>query len=169
MKKALTTSLIIMALLGLSAMFGVFTGSMSPSEQARSNRSQHNIQNLTPGSFILVDFNRKSAWNDKVLIIKDWSGDLYVHLLPTENGAVSLPERYWGWAVYGCKNFGPEIDTNKNILKLGVIKCHDTDIPQWLNANQWLWSYSGKALHEWLPDMYSPKYEIKEGALYING
>lgn len=69
--------------------------------------------------------------NEKILIIKDWSGNLYVHQLPTEDGAVSLPDRYWGWAVYGCKDFGPEIDNNNNILKNGKIKCHDKDIPEW--------------------------------------
>lgn len=169
MKKTLIISLLILSFIGVSAILGAFTGSMSPSDQARSKRSHHVIKNIMPGTYVLVDFKRSSAWNEKVLIIKDWSGDLYVHLLPTENGAVSLPDRYWGWAVYGCKDFGPEIDRNNNILKNGKIKCHDKDIPEWWNKNQWLWGYSGKATYEWLPDMSSPKYEIKEDTLYING
>ena len=155
--------------MGLSAVFGVFTGSMSPSEQARSERSHHVIKNMKVGTYQLLEFKRQTAWNDKVLIIKDWSENLHVHLLPTENGSISLPDRYWGWAMYGCNNFGPETDANDNIVKNGIIKCHDKDMPKWWNPKQWLWSYSGKALHEWLPDMYSPKYEIKEGILYING
>ncbi|VAW70755.1 hypothetical protein MNBD_GAMMA10-2712 [hydrothermal vent metagenome] len=161
--------MILLTLIGLSTILGVFSGSMSPSERARSERSQHDIKKIEPGSYLLVSFKRKTALNDKVLIIKDWSGNLYVHLLPTKNKTVSLPDRYWGWAVYGCKDFGPETDKNNNIIKNGSIKCHDTDMPEWFDPNQWLWSYSGKAAHEWLPNMFSPKYEIKEDILFING
>ena len=157
-----------MFVFGLVAIFGVFSVSLQPSEQAKSERSQHNIANLDKGSYLFVKFNRDSPWNDKVLIIKDWNGEIYVHLLPTENGAVALPYRFWGWAIATCIKFGPETEQNGKLVKSGIIKCHDKHEPKWWSFSEWEWSYSGKTLVQWKPDLFSPEFEIKDGTLYIN-
>jgi len=43
---------------------------------------------------MLVKFKRKNAWNQYLLIIKDWSGEFFVHTFPTKNGLVTMPY-YW--------------------------------------------------------------------------
>ena len=168
MKRILQSILLIMLIIGLVSIFGLLSSGLNPSEQAKSERSQHDITDLVKGSYYFIKFNRENAWNHKVLIIKDWDGKIFVHLLPTENNEVSLPDRFWGWAVTTCINFGPELESNEKISKSGIIKCHDKDDQGWGGFSRWKWNYSGKSLVEWTPDLYSPKYEIKDGTLYVN-
>lgn len=150
-------------------LVGVFSGSMSPSNKAKAARSQHDISKLTKGSYLFERFQRANSWSGKVLIIKDWDENIYVHMIPTETDSVIMPERFWGWGYYQCKNFGPDLNKNRSLVKLGKIRCHDKDAPEWMAKEQWVWKYSGKSEGIWMDDMYSPSYDIQENTLYING
>ena len=169
MRKLLTKLVFVLAAIPVFLLAGIFTGSMSPSEKVKSSRSQHDISNLSEGTFVIEEFGRSNAWDQKVLIIKAWDKKLYVHIIPTDNNLVPMPERYWGWGFYKCKNFGPDTDENGMLTKTGKIRCHDKEAPEWMATNQWVWQYSGKSEGTWVEDMDSPKYEIKGTILYING
>ena len=158
-----------MAFIFAIAIVFILSGSMSPSASAKAARSSHDISQLEPGDYLFEDLGRKNAWNAKVLIIKDWDSSLYVYLVPTENGKVPLPERWWGWAAFGvyCKDFGPETDTNSKILKSGTIKCLDKPSEN-ESFETWLWTYDGKSRGSWITELYRPKFEVVEQNVYIN-
>lgn len=148
-------------------VFSVLTAFMQPSERANSARSQHDIADLKEGQFIIEKFGRDTAWNEKVLLIKNWDSQRYIYLLPTKNGKVAMPDRWWGWGYYHCSDFRPETDSNGYIRKYGTIKCHDKDTPEW-GASLWEWSYDGNPVNEWGIKMRSPKTEVVNDTLYIN-
>ncbi|HED35618.1 MAG TPA: hypothetical protein ENJ08_15595 [Gammaproteobacteria bacterium] len=167
MKKTLQIIISIFSLISLFAIILLFSNSMLPSERAKAERPSHNIKSLKNGSYILTKLNRKNAWDQHVLIIKNWSGKFFVHIVPTKNGLVTMPDYWWGWGYYHCKNFGPETDENNNIKKQGLILCHDKNINDW-EHERWRWTYSGKALSEWVSDIKSPDFEVRGDILYIN-
>lgn len=167
MKKTLAYAIGVMSLSGLTFMALVFGASMQPSDRAKSERSQHNISTLKLGHYRIEPFSRGSAWNDVVLLIRDWDEKYYAYLIPTENGKVPLPDRWWGWGYYHCTDFRPELDTSGTIIKNGIIKCHDKDTPEW-GASLWEWSYNGNPKDKWGINMYSPPVEVVDGTLYIN-
>lgn len=166
-KKILLTCTIVMLLTGIALSSLPFIFSMEPSAKAKAERSRHDISKLKAGEFILEPFARDSAWDEIVLIIKDWDGSIYSYIAPTADGKVVMPDEWWGWGYYNCTNFGPEIGTNNKIKRSGFIKCHDSDVPEW-RKEEWEWSYSGKSQQYWMDNMYSPDHEIKGSYLYIN-
>jgi len=89
------------------------------------------------------------------------------YLVPTKNGKVPLPDRWWGWGYYHCSDFYPELNESGTIRKGGIIKCHDKDTPEW-GSSLWEWSYNGNPKDKWGINMYSPPVEIVDGTLYIN-
>ena len=156
-----------MLIAGIVISCSPFILSMEPSAKAKAARSQHDISKLNVGDYIFEPFSRDSAWDEMVLIIKDWDGSIYSHLAPTKGGKIVMPDRWWGWGYYNCSNFGPETAANDKIKRSGFIKCHDSDVPEW-RQEEWEWSYSGESQRSWMDNMYSPGHEIKGSYLYIN-
>jgi len=85
MKKTLTYVIGALILSGLVFMIFVFAASMQPSARAKSERSQHNITTLEPGYYRIEPFSRGSAWNEVVLLIRDWDAKYYVYLVSGTN------------------------------------------------------------------------------------
>ena len=166
-RKALLIATILLATIGIVLATIPFTTSMKPSERAKSARSQHDISKLQSGEYLFEKFGRKAAWDEKVLIIRDWDGEIYSYLVPTIKGKVSMPEKFWGWGYYQCEDFRPTLNSDKRILESGVIACHDTNAPDW-GKKVWKWSYDGKSKYHWIADMYAPGFEVKSDVLYIN-
>ena len=158
-----------MSALGAFALFIMLSGSLSLSEREKSKRSQHDISKLDTGSYQIDYFKNNKEMEQKVLIIKDWSNKIYVHILPLENNVVVMPERWWGWGYFHCNDFSPEVIENNKIRKHGKIKCHDKNAPEWLKESEWVWEYSGKSLGQRTHDMISRSYEINHNTLYVNG
>ena len=102
-----------------------------------------------------------------MLLIRDWDEKIYTYLIPTKDGQVTLPDRFWGWGYYYCSEFGPELDVKGLLKKDGIIKCHDKDLPEW-GSSLWQWTYSGAPIDQWGIQMYSPSVEVSDGTLYIN-
>ena len=94
-KKILISCVSIMVLFGVGLASIPFLKSMNPSEKAKAARSQHDISSLKPGDYIFENFGRGSAWDEKVLIVRDWDGSIYSFLLPTEEGKVTMPDTRW--------------------------------------------------------------------------
>ncbi len=158
-----------MFLIVIVAVLFVFAGSMKVSDKVLAERSQHDISKLQNGDYIFEKFRRNED-GARILILKDWDSNLYVHLVPLEQEKVPMPEPFWGFGYYHCKYFGPDHDVNHKLLKSGKIRCHDDEAPKWMVDDQWVWEYSGKAAAgSWSHDMISPKYEIKGNTVYING
>ena len=166
-RKALLTATILLATIGIVLATIPFTTSMKPSERAKNARSQHDISKLHSGEYFFEKFGRKAAWGEKVLIIKDWDGEIYSYLVPTIKGKVSMPERFWSGVNYQCEDFRPVLNSDKKILESGEITCHDTNAPDW-GKDAWKWSYDGKSEYHWIADMYAPGFEVKSDVLYIN-
>ncbi|WP_444930827.1 hypothetical protein ACJJIF_03325 [Microbulbifer sp. SSSA002] len=166
-KKIILTCTILMLFGGIGLASSPFIYSMKPSAKAKAGRSQHDISRLEAGDFIFEGFDRASAWDESVLIIKDWDGSIYSYMVPIEQGKVIMPDRWWGWGYFHCANFGPEMRVDNKIKKSGYIKCHDTDVSEW-QREEWVWSYSGKSQKSWVESMYSPGHEINGNYLYIN-
>ena len=129
MRRVLIVATSILGLVGVTLVLVPFSSSMHPSERAKAARSQHDISNLSTGEFIFERFGRESAWEEKVLIIRDWDNSIYAYLVPTELDQVAIPDRFWGFAVYLCSDFRPELDSNQKIKVSGVITCHDREAP----------------------------------------
>ena len=154
-------------LLGVSASIWVFSSSMNPSVVAKAERFSYDISELKPGNFILTKFDRKSAWESKVLFIRKANGRLRVFLLPSEDGGISMPDIKWWRVVYSCQDFGPEIEHASQIVDDGVIRCHDKDAPEWW-VDQWVWDYDGKSSSEYANDIPQPSYERNGNIISIN-
>jgi len=152
---------------GVLFTFMPFILSMEPSARAKAARSQHDISKIGLGDFIFEPFARESAWDQMVLIIKDWDGTIYSYLILSKEGKTVMPDRWWGWGYYNCNKFGPEIGGNHKIKQSGFIKCHDKNVPDW-RKEDWKWSYDGQSQRSWMGDMYSPGHEVKGRYLYIN-
>ncbi|WP_428604126.1 hypothetical protein [Sedimenticola sp.] len=167
MKRKLVITVVIFALVGLVFFLYMLGASLQPSAQAKSERSQHDISTLKPGQYRIEHFGRPDAWSDEVLLIRDWDKKYYAYLLPTENGKVILPDRWWGWGYYHCADFRPELDELGFIKKDGIIKCHDKETREW-GISLWEWTYDGSPKDKWGIDMYSPPIEVNNGTLYIN-
>ncbi|MDF1645158.1 MAG: hypothetical protein P1U80_13365 [Pseudomonadales bacterium] len=166
-KKILLTFTIAMFLTGIAFASLPFILSMEPSAKAKAARSKHDISDLQVGDFIFEQFGRENAWDEMVLIIKDWDGSVYSYLAPSKDGKVVMPDRWWGWGYYNCSDFRPEIEADNKIKRSGFIKCHDTGVPKW-RKEEWEWSYNGESQRSWMDGMYSPGHEIKGRYLYIN-
>jgi len=147
--------------------FGVFVivEYLSPSDRADSKRSRHDIGTLKIGSYRLDEFKRKSAWEEKVLIIHNWDKKILVYLLPSKDGKIELPDRYWGYGIESCSEFGPESDQLGNIKKDGIIKCHDENI---VSGSLWEWTYGGIPLNEYGIKMQKVSYERVGEKIAIN-
>ncbi|QKE63319.1 hypothetical protein HNE05_08065 [Aquipseudomonas campi] len=167
MKKALACAVGTFAATGIVFILFVLGASIQPSAKAKAARSQHDISTLHPGEYRFESFGRDSAWNEIVLLVKDWDETLYVYLLPTKDSKVILPERWWGYGYYECSKFSPEADESGKLLKGGIIKCHDKETPEW-GSSLWQWAYNGSPKDDWGIKMYSPPVEAKNGMLYIN-
>ena len=102
-----------------------------------------------------------------MLIIRDWDNNIYSYLVPINDKKIPMPDQYWGISSYDCSDFRPELSGDGKIKRLGVIACHDAEIPEW-GAEAWQWTYGGKSSISWVPDMYSPGFEIEGGILYVN-
>jgi len=77
-----------------------------------------------------------------------------------------MPDRYWGWGWYNCKDFRPETDAHGKIRKGGILACHDQDGA--MTMENWQWSYDGKPKKPWLSKMYAPATEIIGDKIYLN-
>jgi len=164
MKKKLLALTLFLFIIAAGNILFVSVSTLQPSERAKAQRSVHNIANLERGDYRFESFDRESAWNDIVLLLRDWDGVTYTYLLPTKNQSVPMPDRFWGWGWYDCVDFRPELDAVGKIEKDGVVKCHDKD----LNTDNWEWSYDGQPKYWWLPEMYAPPVEVVGDKLHIN-
>lgn len=156
-----------MGIVAIALMVYVFVSSLQPSARAKAARSQHDIRELQAGQYRYDIFSRGSAWNEKVLLIRDWDHRLYVYLVPTEDDKVPLPERWWWWGWHKCSDFRPETDKTGFLKKGGVIKCHDEDLPEW-GMELWQWSYDGEPKKNWIAKMKAPSIDLKDDYIYIN-
>ena len=165
-RKLLVACTFIVAAVGIAIASIPFTGSMHPSERAKSARSQHDVSSLGNGDFVFENLNKKDLWDAKILIIRDWRGEVFSHLIPMKEDKVILPDYFWGFGYFYCSEFGPETVVSK-IVPAGKIKCHDKDLPEW-GKELWQWSYSGEPNSEWMVKMYSPGFELRDNVLYVN-
>ena len=162
---ALCTGLI--AAIGIGFLASPFLLSWHPSTKAKSARSAHDISTLQPGQFLIEPFKHQAPWDELVLIIRDWNGTVYSHLLATKEGKVLMPEPVWGLGYYQCDNFGPDLDSNGNLKIAGSIRCQDPNTPNW-GLERWNWTYAGQAHHPGFASMYTPDHEIIGTQLYVN-
>ena len=145
-----------------------FTSSLSPSAKARADRPQYDISSIQIGDFSLKKINGGDAWDSYVLIIRDWNNQISVHLVPSKNNKIMMPDHHWGKPFgHYCTNFGPDIDSDNKLLKGGYIRCHDKDVPEWMEP-VWVWSYTGKSNNINVKDMYTVEHEISGSTLYVN-
>jgi len=166
-RKLLLFSTTLIIVVGIAFASSAFIMSWEPSAKAKAARSQHDVSKLKTGQFVMEPFGRGSGGEEMVLIIKDWDGKIYSYLMPTKEGKIVMPDRWWGWGYDYCENFGPDLAKNNRIAKAGHIRCHDIDIPEW-RKKEWVWSYNGIAQSSWMDNMYSPGHEIIGNYLYIN-
>lgn len=164
MKKKLWLLTLVLLIIAAGNIIFVSTSALQPSERAKAQRSFYFIGDLETGDYRFEAFDRKTKWNDIVLVLRDWDGVIYAYLVPTNNGRIPMPDRFWGWGWYDCEDFRPELDLNGKIKKDGVVKCHDNNP----NINSWEWSYNGSPRYKWLPVMYAPPVEIVGDKLFIN-
>lgn len=139
-----------------------FSQSLTPSNKAKSLRSQHDISTLNNGEYRFDKFGRENLWAQNVLLLKTLSGKLYVYTLPANKIGIPLPERWWGVGsdIHNCRDFSPNISA-------GYITCHDDDLPDW-GDQAWVWDLNGKSRTFWVADLMAPKIEVQNNIVYIN-
>ncbi len=167
MKRLAIISLSILGFAGLIAVAFILAAALQPSAKSKAERSQHDITSVGPGQYVIAPFRRSDTRFDEVLIVRDWDNAVHVYLLPTEDGKVILPERWWGMGYHRCADFRPELNDEGRILKGGSITCHDAEFPAW-GKSQWEWSLDGKPKSEYGIAMYSPAFEVRDHTVYIN-
>ena len=157
--------MIVMAVVLMTTLFGK---SLSPSEEAKSNRSKHDVSNLKNGVFRFDDFNRAegssvySQLDSAVLLFKTQLGELRVFVLPSKQGAIALPDRFMGGdPVHYCQDFRPTFTED------ALIQCHDADMQKW-NDNLWVWDLKGKSAYFAMDDLWAPDWELIGQTVYIN-
>ena len=143
---------------------------MNPSRKALSDRSEHNIASIEIGSYRTDIF--KKDQDTRIMIIHDWDGTIFTHLLPVKAGKVLMPDNYWAEykSDYHCSDFRPELGSNLQIKKQGLIGCQDQLTPNWARK-YWLWKYNGEKYNQqasWLPNMITVQHEIVGTTLYVN-
>ena len=167
-RKILIASTITLALIGVLLTSVPFTGSLQPSEKAKSARPQFDISNLGNGEYQFKKPDSDERWNSKFLIIRDWDGEVYVNLVPVENGKVFMPDRFWRWTGHHCSDLRPETGDDNKILPSGEILCHDSDMPEW-SKEKWRWTYDGRSKTDWVADMFKPQFEFRSNVVYVCG
>lgn len=166
-KKIILALIFCLTAVGLALATMALASSLAPSAKAKSDRAQHDISHLRPGSYLLERFGRSSARKEKVLIIRTWENDLFVYLMPTVEGKIPIPEYGWGDGEHYCRHIAPETAENGQLKRFGEIVCHDADAPPW-GKNSWRWAYDGTAKSNWLASMDSPEFEVHGSVIYIN-
>jgi nitrogen fixation-related uncharacterized protein len=167
MRRTLIVATITIALIGGGIFLWVLSDSMQPSQLADSKRSSHDISGLEPGGYLIEDFKQDKAQNMRVLILKDWSNELNVFLVPVESNLVQMPDIWWGRKAFLCREFGPDLREDGKVVKDGRIRCHDSgDLEQW--SEQYAWEYSGKSNYEYAHDLIKPSYELVGSNVAIN-
>ncbi|NRA84629.1 MAG: hypothetical protein HRU22_12925 [Gammaproteobacteria bacterium] len=162
-RKFLKHSVLLMLCVGIVLISLAFIQSLTPSEKARSVRSEHDISTLNNGEYRFDVFGRENLWAQKVLLLKTNAGELFVYVLPSNEEGIPLPEHWWGFGnnMHLCKDFRPTITIDGNI------KCHDIDMPDW-GKDAWIWDLNGKSRTFWVADLMSPSIEIRNQTVYIN-
>ena len=121
MKELFLKATIAMALMGMALLSISFFSSMNPSKKVLSERSQHNISSIEKGSYRTDYF--KEDQDTRIMIIHDWDGTFFTHLLPLKAGKVLMPDNYWAEyrSEYHCNDFRPQLNSSAQIKKEGLI------------------------------------------------
>jgi len=170
MKKYLLRATIVMAFIGVALLSTPFINSMNPSRKVLSERSQHNIASIEKGSYRTDIF--RNYHDKRIMIIHDWDGTFFTHLLPVKAGNVLMPYYHWSEyrSEYHCSDFRPGLSNNAQIEKHGLIGCQDQLTPSWAKK-YWLWKYNGEKFNKhasWLPNMITVQHEVVGNTLYVN-
>ena len=170
MKELFLKATIAMALMGVALLSTSFFSSMNPSKKVLSERSQHDISSIEKGSY-RTDLFREDQ-DTRVMIIHDWNGKIFTHLLPLKAGKVLMPDNVWAEyrSDYHCSDFRPELNNKDQLKKEGLIGCHDKLTPSWART-RWLWKYNGEKHSKepsWSPNMITVQHEIVGNTLYVN-
>ncbi len=166
-RKALGRLFTGITVFGLVAATLPFIVALAPSQAVLAARPQHDLSTLAPGSYRIDDYAKADRWFQKLLILRDWDGTVHAFLIPGDDEGVLMPERFWGFGNYTCRDFRPDTDPAGRLVPGGLIRCHDREIAQW-GLQQWRWRYSGQADDEWIEDMWEPSHEVRADSLYLN-
>ena len=144
----------------------VLTQSLRPSDRAVSiaeTWKSSKIEKLDRGEVRMIEIATSSrrdyydgSWTaltgKRHLVIRDYDGEYYGYSLPTWEGAIAMPVRYWGQlGEGGCEEFGPTLEKGR-LMPGSIIQCHKPDLSGYPSYGA-KWSLTGESLVGNFPDL----------------
>jgi len=163
-RKALTTVMMVLLCAGLILLSVPFIDSLSPPSHAPAYATEIDISSSMPGSFSLLHFKKgrkveysNGGWGfrsgDALLLVRDLDSKFYLYYLPTYNGKIVMPLKWWGQYEGYCKR----MSVNFGSLPTAIF-CEETQESMDWNSENWVWSVDGKNLSGELPDLIRVPY-----------
>lgn len=157
-RKVLRCALMAFICVGLLLAFFPFIFALNPNAKAEAARPRLDLDGIELGGFQFFERTSEQYRGERILILKEMSGNLLVFTVPTHEGKVLLPDVHWYRFGALCKNFGPENQRGK-IIPDGKIRCLDHAAEE---DTERQWSYDGKNLGGYTDDMLTTKYYVDD-------
>ena len=156
----------IFFLIGVSGLIFAsvpFINSLSPGKHLPENYTEIDISNLEPNSIKIVQLKESERIEDQsgltlrsgyaILVVKDKNNELHAYWLPTWEGEILMPYRYWGQHEGLCT----ELKIGKYLSNEIEIYCENNNWAEFL-TKQWRWTVEGENLGTDLPDFHPVKF-----------
>jgi len=165
-RKYLVAATITVLIIGAIISSIPFLQSLAPADHLPEHTTELDISDLPPASSKLFQMksNKKIqnadgsvTWQsgNALLVVKDASSTIYLYSVPTWEGKVMMPYRYWGQHEGYCPDLKAVFESEKE----PIIKCTSSEWAEFL-TKQWKWSLEGKNLGTDLPNMIKVGYRF---------
>ena len=170
-KKILATATMLLAAVGLVGIFSPFILSLAPTRFPTEIALPLDLSKMQPYSSSLVmlqDSEKRETSNatewvsgSAAIVIQLEKDNYSVFVLPTWEGSVVMPEKYWGQHGGYCKDFVADFELSqmKCIAKEGWEAAY--------RSESWFWSFQGKNVTGDLPDLNEVEHSFQDSKLYI--
>jgi hypothetical protein len=153
------------ALVGIAFASVPFLNPSNPVDHLPNHTTDLDSSDVLPGSSRLFRLNHSMKrekkdgstagyHGDALLLVKDKDTKVYLYYLPTWEGKIMMPYKYW-WQHEG---YCPELVAEFTAGQIPVIHCKNPDGAGFL-TKQWRWSIDGGNLGSDLPDLISVGYK----------
>ena len=164
-RKLLVSLLTVTVVAGLLFVAKPFVWSLNPSANAGATLPHIDISDLEPGEYRYHNSEGRGWLEVSWLIIRNYSGEIYVYAVPRHKGKYFMPDITWfRWGGL-CDEFAPEV-VNGKLKENGVSRCYDEGIGEWASG-EWRWSLDGKNLGNYTSDMERTRFAVEGKHLIV--
>lgn len=149
-----------------------FIGSLKPSARAEAALPRIDISGIEQGTFSILphpalgDAVREFRWS--LFVLRRNDGSVRVWDVPTKDGSVGMPDRYWWLPFYACTRFGPAMVQGR-VDEESLLECRDPEAPGGWWAHAWRWDLNGKCIGATCAEDMQVTLGIVEGRYFVYG